>query len=61
MRKIEISLNENPQLSTKNAKSEQGIPRSTIRDVLRKKQKMNPYKISFLQELLPRDYVDRLN
>ena len=61
VRKIEIAFNENPQLSTRNAERELGVPRSTIRDVLRKKLKMFPYKITFLQELLPRDYVDRLN
>ena len=48
-------------MSTRNAEREFGIPRSTIRVVLRKKLKMFPYKISFLQELLARDYVDRLN
>ena len=59
--KIENAFNENPRLSTRNAERELGIPRSTIRDVLRKKLKMFPYRISFLQQLLPRDYVDRLN
>ena len=61
VRKIENVFNENPRLSTMNAERELGIPRSTIRDVLKKKLKMFLYKISFLQHLLARDYVDRLN
>ena len=61
VRKIENVFNENPRLSTSNAEHELRILISTIRDVLRKRLKTFPYKISFLQELLPRDYVDRLN
>ena len=61
VREIENAFNENPWLSTWNTERELRIPRFTMWDVLRKKLKMFPYKISFLQELLPRDYVDRLN
>ena len=60
-RKIENAFNENPRLFCRNAERELSIPKSTIRDVPRKKLKMSPYEISFLQELLPRDYADRLN
>ena len=61
MSKIENAFNQNPRMSTRNAERELRIPRSTIRDVLRKKLKVSLYKISFLQALLPKDYVDRLN
>ena len=61
VRKIESAINENPRLSTRNPERELVILRSTIRDILRKKLKIFPYKISFLQELLSRDYIDRPN
>ena len=61
VRKIENIFSENSRLSTRNAERDLRIPRSTIRDVLRMKLKMFPYKVSFLQELLPRDYVDKQN
>ena len=61
VREIENAFNENPRLSTRNAEREIRISRSTIRDILRKKLKMFPHKISSLQELIPRDYVDRIN
>ena len=61
MREIENAFDDNPRMSTRDAERELRIPRSAIRDVLRKKLKMFPYKISFLQELHRRDYVDRLN
>ena len=61
VREIENAFNKNPRQSTRNAELEPRIPRSSIRDVVGKKLKIFPYKISFLQVLLPRDYVDRLN
>ena len=61
VREIENSFNENPQLPTRNAETEPRIPKSTIPDVVREKLIMFPYKISFLQELLPISYVGRLN
>ena len=61
VREIENAFNENPELSTRNAERELRIHRSSIRDVLRKKVKMFPYKVSFLQELLSRDYAGRIN
>ena len=48
VREIENAFNENPRLSARNKERELRIPRATIRDVLRKKLKMFPYKISFL-------------
>jgi len=53
--RIENSFHENPRLSLRRASTELEIPASTIRDVLRKKLKMFPYRISFLQELRPND------
>ena len=60
VRRIEQAFHDNPRLSTRNAERALQIPRSTIRDVLKKKLKMFPYKISFLQQLLPNDYRQRL-
>ena len=42
VRKIENAFDENPRMSTKNPEHEIRIPRSTIRDVLRKKLKIFP-------------------
>ena len=42
VREIEKAFNDNPRLSTRNAERELRIPRSTIRDVLRKKLLMFP-------------------
>ena len=61
VREIENAFNENHRLSPRNAERELRIPIFTIWDVLRKKLKMFPYKILFLQELLLIDYFDRLN
>ena len=58
--RIEAAFRENPRLSLRVAERELQIPRSTIDDVLRRKLKMFPYKISFLQQLLPNDYAERL-
>ena len=52
VREIENTSNKNPRLSTRNADRELRITRYTIRDVLRKKLEMFPYKILFLEELL---------
>ena len=47
VRKIENAFNENPRLSTRYTERELRIPRSTIRDVLRKKLKMFRTKFHF--------------
>ena len=57
---IEAAFHENPRLSLRVADRELQIPRSTIDDVLRRKLKIFPYKISFLQQLLPNDYAEWL-
>ena len=51
----------NPLLSNRNPERELKIPISTIRHVLQKKQKMFPYKISFLQQVLSKYYVESQN
>ena len=61
VRETENKCSENSLLSNRNEERELGIPGSTVLHVLRKKQKMFPYKISFLQQLLTTDYVESLN
>lgn len=61
VRETENKCNENPLLPNRNAERELIIPRSTLRHVLRTSQKMFPCIISFLQQLLPKDYVKNLN
>ena len=58
VRKTENKYSGNPLVSNRNAESELGIPRFTICRVLRTKPKMFPYKISFLQKLVPKDIVE---
>ncbi len=58
--RIEQEFHDNPRLSTRNSERALRIPRLTIRDVLKKKLKMFPYKISFLQQFLLNDYRQRL-
>lgn len=58
--RIENLFQENPQVSITVASAQLRIPRSTIHRILHKKLKMFPYKISFLQQLLPADYSKRL-
>ncbi len=59
-RRIEQAFHDNPRLSTRNTERALQIPLSTIRDVLKKVLKMFPYEISFLQQLFPNDYRQRL-
>lgn len=59
--RIERAFQEQPTKSLRVASAELGIPFSTIRKVLHEKLKMFPYKISFLQQLLPEDCLIRLN
>lgn len=58
--RIEQAFQENPKQSLRGASAALGIPFSTIRKVLRENLKMFPYRISFLQQLLPEDYPLRL-
>ncbi len=57
--RIEEAFHCNPRLSLRVAERELQVLRSTICDVLKKKLIMFPYKISFLQEMLTRDYAER--
>ncbi len=58
--RIESLLLNNPEVSIRTAERELNIPRSTIQRVPRRILRMFPYKISFLQQLLPNDYQSRL-
>ena len=58
--RIEGAFHENPRLSLRVAERVLQVLRSTICDVLKKKLKMFPYKISFLQQLSTRVYGERL-
>ena len=60
VQRIENEFYDNPRLLTRNAERDLKIPISTIRDVLKKKLNMLPYKISFLHQLLPDDNIERL-
>ena len=44
----------------RDAERELNIPRSTIQRILRATLRISPYRISFLQQLIPSDYRKRL-
>ncbi len=57
--RIESLFLNNPEVSIKTDERELSIPRSTLQRGLRRTLKMFPYKISFLQQLLPNDWTVR--
>lgn len=58
--RIEDALPENLEKSLRFASAKLGTPFSTIRKFLYEKLRVFPYKVSFLQQLLPEDYPRRL-
>ncbi len=60
VRRIENPINSNLGLFTNSARREIQIPVSTILDDLRKRLKILPYRISFLQQSLSSDRSQRI-
>lgn len=57
---INHTINQNPHVSIERISNTTNINKSKIRSVL-KSQKFHPYKLTILQEILPRDYPTRYN
>ncbi|XP_048484480.1 uncharacterized protein LOC125490157 [Plutella xylostella] len=53
--RVSDSVRQNPDLSTRKRSAELGIPRTSVRRILKLDLKLHPYKIQLVQELKPND------
>lgn len=61
MDNIRERINQSPKKSLTRLSQQAEVPRSTCHRILKNKLKMHPYKITVVQELLPRDFEARMN
>ncbi|CAK9826872.1 hypothetical protein ANTRET_LOCUS4642 [Anthophora retusa] len=58
--RVQQSIQENPETSTRRRSAELGLSRRSLRRILREDLMMFPYKVQLVQELKPTDYEQRL-
>ena len=59
IRKIEISVKNDPESSTRKRSAAVAIPRTSLRRILHLDLKLHPYKLQIVQEMKPNDYIER--
>lgn len=58
---VENLVEENPQTSVRRLSAQTNVSSSTVHRILKRRLHMHAYKVSVVQQILPRDHVTRVN
>jgi hypothetical protein len=57
---VEELIAENPHSSTRRMSAQTNVSHTNVRTILRRRLHMHPYKVSVVQEILPKDHNSRM-